>query len=256
VQGPLGGGFVSNLLVALVTFLCLLAAAFGGLFGNTKLRSRHLQDDTNATVRLVANIFVVMTSLALGLMMNAANTTFQTNERNVHALATELIRLDRAMKAFGPLGDQAREHLIAYVRLSLDDPNIVDRNPRAEALLESVGASLREIRPANDDERALWNDARQIYRQAVRQRWIVVDAVRGTIPAPVIIIVVSWLVFIFASFGYRAPRNAVTIVSLVLGAFLMSANLALILDMDVPTGKGLIQVSNQPFQRALAEMQR
>jgi hypothetical protein len=83
-----------------------------------------------------------------------------------------------------------------------------------------------------------------------------VDALRGTIPAPVIVIVVSWLVFIFASFGYRAPRNAVTIVSLVLGAFLMSANLALILDMDVPTGKGLIQVSNQPFQRALAEMQR
>lgn len=89
----------------------------------------------------------------------------------------------------------------------------------------------------------------------MRQRWIVVDAVSGTIPTPVIVIVISWLVFIFASFGYRAPRNAVTMVSLVLAAFLMSANLFLILDMDAPTTRGLIEVCNEAFKRALAEMQ-
>lgn len=246
---------MENLLVTVVMFMCLLAAGFGGLFSNVKLNSRLLQDDTNATVRLIANIFVVMTSLTLGLMINAANTTFQTNERNVHALATELILLDRTMRGIGRKADQARQHLVAYVRLSLEDPNIADRNPQAEVVLDAVGTSLREIRPEDEHEAALWNDARQIYRQAVRQRWVVVDAVSGTIPTPVIVIVISWLVFIFASFGYRAPRNAVTMVSLVLAAFLMSANLFLILDMDAPTTRGLIEVSNEPFKRALAEMQ-
>jgi len=70
-----------------------------------------------------------------------------------------------------------------------------------------------------------------------------------------IILVIAWLVMIFASFGYRAPRNAVVIAAFVVAALLMSATLFLILDMDAPK-TGLIQVSNQPFQRALAELQR
>jgi hypothetical protein len=246
---------VPDLFVAIVTFLCLLGAAVGGLFSSAKLGSKHLQDDTNATVRLVANIFVVMASLVLGLMMNSARNTLDTNERNVHALATDLILLDRAMRALGPQADKAHRYLTEYVETSLKDTNIADENPQAEALLNAVGTSLREIRLGDDQQVALWNDARQLYRQAVQQRWVVVDAAGRTIPTPLIILVIGWLMIIFASFGYRAPRNAVVGASFILAALLMSGTLFLILDMDAPT-TGLIQVTNQPFQRVLAELQR
>jgi hypothetical protein len=242
-------------LVTIVMCLCLLGAAFVGLFANAKLGSRHLQDDTNATVRLVANIFVVMTSLVLGLMMNSARNTLAANEHNVQTLATELILLDRTMRALGPQAATAHQFLVDYVQKSLRDANIADENPQAEALLDAVGTSLREIRLSDDQHAALWNDARQLYQQVVQQRWVVVDAAGGTIPTPPIVIVIGWLVIIFASFGYRAPHNAVVIASFVLAALLMSCTLFLILDMDAPT-TGLIQVSNQPFQRVLAELQR
>lgn len=246
---------MSGLTVALATFVCLTAAALAGLWGNAWLSPRLLQDDTNATVRLTANLFVVITSLVVGLMINSANVTFQTNERNVQALATELILLDRTMRALGPPADQARGQLVAYVRQSLTDRNVTERDPQAEAILESVGTSLRAIRVSNEQEIAVWNDARELYRQTIRQRWIVVDALTATIPPALVIIVVSWLVFIVASFGYRAPRNTVTLVALVGVALLMSANLFLILDMDSPMN-GFIKVSNQPFQRALEELQK
>ena len=244
-----------EVLIAIVTVFCLLSAAIGGLLCSAKLRSRHLQDDTNATVRLVANIFVVMTTLVLSLMMNSARNTLELNERNVHALATDLILLDRLMRSLGPQAEQARQHLVEYVQTSLTDSNIAEKDPQAESFLGAVGESLREIRPSNDQQTALWNDARQLYQQAVQQRWVVVDASSGTIPAPLIILVIAWLVMIFASFGYRAPRNAVVIAAFVVAALLMSATLFLILNMDAPK-TGLIQVSNQPFQRALAELQR
>jgi hypothetical protein len=84
----------------------------------------------------------------------------------------------------------------------------------------------------------------------------VVDASGGAIPTPLIIMLILWLAIIFASFGYRAPRNAIVIASLVLAALLISGTLYLIIDVDTPSSSGMIQVSNAPFQRALARLQR
>ena len=102
-----GGSILTELPAAVLTFVCLTAAALAGLFGAAIDRSP-TQDDINTTVRMVANIFVVMTSLVLGLMLNSAKNTFETDNRNVHALATDLILLDRTMKALGPQADEAR----------------------------------------------------------------------------------------------------------------------------------------------------
>jgi|AmaraimetFIIA100_FD_contig_111_494396_length_1010_multi_4_in_0_out_0_2 hypothetical protein len=71
--------------------------------------------------------------------------------------------------------------------------------------------------------------------------------------APLIILVILWLAIIFASFGYRAPRNTIVTASLCLAALLISAALYLILDMDTPSSS-MTQVSNVPFQRLLAQL--
>jgi hypothetical protein len=59
-------------LLALFVFVCLLGASLGALFFHGKLPAHHRHDDTLNVVRLIANIFVVMTSLVLGLMINSA----------------------------------------------------------------------------------------------------------------------------------------------------------------------------------------
>lgn len=232
-----------------------MGAAFLGLFSNARLPSKHLQDDTNAIVRLVANIFVVMTSLVLGLMMNSAKNTLETDTRNVHALGTDLILLDRNMRALGPETDDARRHIAEYVQAALKDGNVLEKDPQAETFLDEAGTSLRAIRVSDDQRVALWNDARLLYRQVVQQRWLVVDESDGTVPTAVVVLVIGWLTVIFASFGYRAPRNAIVTTTFILAALLISATIYLILDMDTPAS-GLIQVSNAPLQRALAELQR
>jgi hypothetical protein len=190
-----------------------------------------VQDNTTTVVRLVGNLFVVMTSLILGLMLNSAKNTLETNNRNIRTLATELILLDRTMRALGPEAEDARQHLVEYVQTALTEANVLEENPHAEARLEAAGTSLRAIRVSDDQQVALWNDARQLYRQVVRQRWVVIDASGGTIPTPLIIMLILWLAIIFASFGYRAPRNTIVTASCFLAACLISAALYLILDM-------------------------
>lgn len=230
----------------------MTGAAFAGLFG---LGNGRAQGEVHATIRLVANILVVMTSLALGLMLNSAKNTFETDNRNIHALATDLILLDRTLKALGPPADETRRAIAEYVRVSLREPNIVVEDPEAEAALDAGGASLRAMRPSDEQQIALWNDARQLYRQVVRDRWITVDESGGTIPSPLTAMLIIWLVTIFASFGYQAPRNGAVAASFVLVALLMSAALYLILEMDEPIS-GLITISKAPFEKALQQFQR
>jgi hypothetical protein len=249
-----GTDVLSEALEATAVFLCLLGAAFAGWSSNTRLSSKNLQDDTNATVRLVANLFVVMTSLTIGLMMNSAKNSFDANDRNVRTLATDIILLDRTMRALGPSSDEPHRRLIEYVRVSLKNPSIVDEDPRAEALLDAVGTSLRSLRFSDRQQTALWNDARALYRQTVQQRWVVVEQPGGSIPTLLIVVLIGWLAIIFASFGYRAPRNAVVLTSFVSAAFLISATLFLILDMDTPA-TGFIKVSDGPIRHVLTELE-
>ena len=144
---------MSEFVVAVLAFLSMMGAALLGLFGKTRLPSEHLQDDTRSMVGLVANLFVVMTALVLGLMLNSAKNTFETNNRDIRTLATELILLDRAMRALGPEAEDARRDLVEYVQTSLKAANILEEDPQAEASLEAAGTRLRAIRVSDEQSR-------------------------------------------------------------------------------------------------------
>jgi hypothetical protein len=247
-------------LLALFVFVCLTGASLGALLLHGKLPAHHRQDDTQNVVRLIANIFVVMTSLVLGLMINSAKSRFDNINRDVHTFATDLILLDRLLSQYGSDASDTRRRLVIYVERASDgtwttgDPLLVsDRT--SEQLLTDVGDSMRALKPTDDARLSIWNDARQQYRRVIELRWALVEQAEGSIPAPLLVMVVAWLVLIFGSFGYRAPRNAVVLTSFVLASALISGALYLIVDMDAPFG-GPIQVSSAPLQRAMAEIRR
>jgi hypothetical protein len=59
-------------------FACLSIASLGSLALYHRLRVHHRTDDTLNVVRMIANIFVVMTSPVLGLMINSAKNTLES----------------------------------------------------------------------------------------------------------------------------------------------------------------------------------
>ena len=247
---------LSEFTLAVIAFVSMMGAALLGLVSKTRPAAEHLRDDnTINVVRLVANLFVVMTSLVIGLMLNSAKNTLDTNTRNIHMLATELIQLDRVMRALGPEAEDARRHLLKYIQLAVNDVDPLEENRYAEASLDAAGASLRAIRASDRQKLALWIDARRLYRRVVRQRWVVIDAAGGSIPTPLIVLLITWLAVIFASFGYWAPLNPIVTATFFLAALLMSATVYLIVDMDTTT-TGIFRLSNVPFQRAFDQLRR
>jgi hypothetical protein len=56
---------------------------------------------------------------------------------------------------------------------------------------------------------------------------------------------------LFASFGLFAPRNAIVIAVLFVGALVLAGSIYLIVAMDQPYS-GLIRISSEPLRSALA----
>ena len=107
---------MNEFLVAAAIFVCLDVAALGCLVLSARLPEHHRHDDTYNVVRLAANIFVVMTSLVLGLLINSSKNTFEAIDRNVHAFSTDLVLLDRSLRHYGPEASDVRRRLAVYLR--------------------------------------------------------------------------------------------------------------------------------------------
>ncbi len=247
---------MNETVISVLVFGSLIAASLGSAALYHKLPEKHRQSETEEVVRLIANIFVVLASLVLGLMINSARSTFDGVDKAVHAYATELILLDRTMRHYGPETDSARQFLQTYTkqaaaRMAQSDPVLGSRP--AEALLNDVGNALRALAPADPDHMALKVRLEQRFETIYAMRWALVEQSEGTIPLPLIALTAAWLVVVFASYGYRAPGNPVMTSSFIASAALIAGTIYLTLDMDVPFD-GTIQVSPMPLQRALAEM--
>ncbi|MHC8411282.1 bestrophin-like domain [Pseudomonas sp. Hz4] len=113
---------------------------------------------------------------------------------------------------------------------------------------------MTAIKPADRFHETMMLDVRQQYHSLIEQRWRIVEQSEGAIPGPLIGMLVAWMTLIYASFGYRAPRNPMVVGMFTISALLIAGSVYLVLDMNVPFG-GPIQVSDAPFRRALAEVQ-
>lgn len=247
-----------EIVVSSLIFIGLVAASLGSLVFHSRLPLHCRQDDTQGVVRAIANIFVVMTSLVLGLMLNSAKSTFESVDRNVHAISTDIILLDRWLRLYGPDAAETRQRLLAYTEQTAasvrnSTPLNVDR--ARESLIDAVGHGLRAMKPADAEHAGRWNDAIQQFHRIVELHWILVEQSEDTLPKPIIALMVGWLLLIFASLGYRSPLNPVVITSFVASSALVAGAIYLIMDMDVPFS-GPIQVSPAPLQRAIVELRR
>ena len=249
---------VASFWVAVAVFACLSGASLGMMHFYPRLSERHRDDETNTVVRLIANIFVVMTSLAFGLLINSAKDTFQSVDAQVHEFATNIIILDRTLRSYGPAAQDVRKQLAAYVTEAIEHPRrskdaLEQRVSASTRLLDDIGTALAALTPPDGYRATMLTDARQQYHSLVQQRWRLIEQSEGAIPGPLIAMLVGWMTLIFASFGYRAPHNRMVTIMFVTSALLIAASVYLVLDMDIPFS-GPIQVSDEPLRKALAEV--
>jgi hypothetical protein len=120
-------------------------------------------------------------------------------------------------------------------------------------LLETVQQKLRGLVPQSEAQRSIVTDALQTAIQLTKTTWLQTAQESDHVPQPFVLILIAWLFVLFISFGLFAPRNPLVVVALLVCALSIAGAVTLIVDMDSPF-EGIIVVSAQPMQEALAQM--
>ena len=242
-------------LTAATITTCLLAAVWLGRRIRRLLPEHHLSADTKDTVKLSMGLVATMSALVLGLLVSSAKSSYDTTRGEVIQMAAKIAFLDRVLEVYGPDAAELRTKFHAAVEQVVRQmwsgeagglANLSSHTSAGNALY----AAIQSLSPKDDAQRALKAQAASNAVELAQLRTLLVAQSVPSISKPMLVVVVAWLVVIFASFSLVAPPNATAALSLAVAALSVSAALFLILELDRPFG-GLIQISSEPMRNAL-----
>jgi hypothetical protein len=252
---------MNSINVASVVFASLFGSALLGVLLRRALPQNHLSPEAKDTVKLAMGLVATMTALVLGLLVASAKGSYDTQRSEVIQMAAKVAYIDRVLTLYGPEAASVRERLPGLVTAVATElwPDSAATHPAAQhaAHLATAGAfygALQQLSPQDDSQRTLKTQAVQNTTDVGQMRWLLHAQSTSSIARPLLVIVVSWLSFIFLSFGLFAPANPTVITALMVAALSVAGSIFLILELDRPFS-GLIQISSEPLRQALEQTQ-
>ncbi len=256
-------------ITAALLFLLLLLSSASGLLLQGRLAERHRSRETVDAVRLVISILVTFTALVLGLLTSSAKTAFDEFGNRMLAYSVDMIELDQRLREYGDAANPARALLRSYVAAAIADTWRNEPRPSGSyptnitpavagsiegeqtgALMARLDESIRGLEPTDKAHQKIADLLSTRIAHALELRWRLIETADPTISWPLVSLMTSWLVMIFAVFGLSSPRNAVVYATMLLCALSISSAVFMILELDGPLS-GLIVVSSQPLRDAL-----
>lgn len=238
----------------------VFSGACVGLHLHRVLPERHLSGETREVIRLGTGMVSVLASLVLGLLVATVKTSFDGIESAVRGYSADLIVLDETLRDYGDAAAVPRRLVRDYTALLLRNvwpteggSAFIEERKETGALMERVRESIRALKPVDDGQRWLMDQALQVSTSLLSQRWLMIERGGPGVRPVVIGILVAWMVAIFVSFGLKAPRNAIVYAAFAICAFAIGSSIFIILAFDSPFA-GAMRISSQPVRTALAHM--
>jgi protein-S-isoprenylcysteine O-methyltransferase Ste14 len=254
---------MSPALIGVTAFVFAFGAVLLGTWVRTTLPEKHLDAESKDVIKLGIGLIATMTALVLGLVTASAKNAFDAIDGAIKESAVKLLVLDRTLARYGPEAGGIRVGLKQVVGERIDmiwpaessrpvslDPMTEGRAARVEALVDAIGS----LKPRDDLQRALQTQAVALAEHVLQARWVAMAGTGSSVPVLFLVVVVSWLTVIFATFGMFAS-NRTAIAVLFVCALSIGGALFLILELDTPFD-GSIQASSDPIRYAHTHMNR
>jgi Protein of unknown function (DUF4239) len=247
-----------SLAMSLLVFALIFVSALVGMFIRRVAPDSHFSSEAKDTVRLAIGLVVTMTGLVLGMLVSSSKTFYDSEKNQVAEMASQIILLNNLLTAYGPETTEAR----VEARQFLEDA--IDR------IWPSEKSQKYQLKPENNDQN-LYRQLELLVPKDVGQTstkaqmmsltvslkktyWLMyLQTEQTSIPMPLLVVVTSWLMAIFVSFGMFAPRNATVILTLIVCALAVSAALFIIMSMYLPFS-GMLKISPVAVREALGQM--
>ena len=225
------------------------------------LPHHHLSSESRDVIKLGMGLLATISALVLGLLIASAKGSYEDQKAEIDQISVNVILLNGALSAYGPEAQEARDLLRRTVTTAIHRiwPSSLSRasridDPKTMAEGRMLGARIRALTPQDEMQRKLQSEALQIDADLSRAYLLLTARHEGSsIPKPFLIILIFWLVVLFAVFGLFASPNATVLTILLVCALSVSCAIFLILDFAQPFA-GVMEISSAPLRAALSAL--
>ena len=251
---------MSSTAAFLASFASILIGAAVGMVLRRALPADLLEGGSKEAIRLGAGFLSTLAALVIGLMIASAKNTYDTQNTNIRQLGTNAVLVDQMLIKYGAEAKAARTLLretipSATARIWRES---IAGNGGGSFVVSSTGErfynAIENLKPANAEQTSLKARIIQLTTEMGRTRLLVFTQGEDAIPIPFFIVLVFWLVVIFASFSLFAEPGPIVVASTLLFAISVSSALFLIVDLSHPFD-GLMQISNHHLQMVLPKIE-
>jgi hypothetical protein len=247
---------IPTIVISAVVFACIFGVALVAMFAKSFVPEHHLSAESKDVVKLGMGTMATLAAIVLGLLIATAKGNYDAQSGEVQELAAKVMLLDRVLAKYGSDTDDARDLLkkvVAAMRDLLRSSEGADLTPgEARVAGEAMYDKIAGLSPPKDDEakKALKDLALKTTTELLQDRLRLYSRHDSSLPLPFIVVLVSWLVILFAGYGLLAPRNATVVTVLLVCTLSISTAIFLLLELSTPFA-GILRVSSGPLQDAL-----
>ena len=88
--------------IGILTFIAIVFGALTGLWLARQLPEAHLSSESRTAVSVSMAVVGTLAALVMSLLISSASSSFNAKTDALHRLAVDIIRLDRALRQYGP----------------------------------------------------------------------------------------------------------------------------------------------------------
>jgi hypothetical protein len=249
---------MNTIAISFAVFGCVFGGALLGMLLRRSMPRDYPGEISVDIMKLVTGLIITMVALVLGMLVSSSKAAYDTQKNELSQMCAQIVLLDRVLAKYGPETTDSRLQLKDLVSSSLwrvwaergSHPAQLTPPEQAELFFDEVLA----LSPKNQDQAMNKQEAVRMATDLRQARWLMfVGSERVSVPVPVLVVLVAWLIAIFLIFGFLAPPNATMITTLILCALAASGAIFIILALNAPF-EGILRISDAPLRAVLSEI--
>jgi hypothetical protein len=243
--------------IGILTFIAIVFGALTGVWLARHLPEAHLSSESRTAVSVSMAVVGTLAALVMSLLITSASSSFNAKTDALHKLAVDVIRLDRALRQYGPEAEDVRNLLRSYAETKTEElsdrgnPSSLD--PRSLTKFEALTSRVLDLQPDGNHQRQAQAQAMKLLDSIADARWLLVEKANTSLPTAFLVLLIFWLALLFGSFGLFAPSNATVITVLLLCALAISGGVFMVLELETAT-KGVVRVATDPMFNAIRQI--
>lgn len=243
------------LLMVLFTAL-MIAALWGGVAIRARLPAHHWTTDSGHAVERAVGVLVTLTSLVLGLVVNAGHDHFQAVEDEMVSIAADISALDAILTSYGPASAPARQVLqegrdAAVAAIWPGQATAAPAGLPGLAFAGQLSDAIHAL-PRGDSRQAALLDRATVLTSEIQSAGYTAKRLeQASVQTALIAVLLIWLILVYLGLGLVIPPTPIAIITTALSATACAGGLFLVLEFYTPVS-GLVQVQPSVLQGAIA----